>query len=370
MASSLATAALAVRTNSVQKKYKFYGSPVARPDLPTVSVCIAARNETHALAQCLERILKSDYQKLEVLVLDDSSNDDTSLIIKSYASGGVRFIAGTTLPDGWLGKNHAYQQLIDEASGDIVLFLDVDTTLKHDTISRLVDAMLSPKLAMLSVLPRRDDIEHPSSLFNTLRYHWELLLGTNSNPPAASALWMVKKESLNDQGVGLRNYGMSIRPERHMARQLHAVGAYKYFVSSKTLGVGFEKRLASQWETATRLYYPMLGRNMFAWLTFMIFLLLLLAPIGLLLSFQWHMTELNWVFFLAIANVVLLTIISSRLHSGSIMRLRVLVWPFLIVQELMLMTVSLIAHASGSVTWKGRSINAQPDVHDHLVIDE
>ena len=52
------------------------------------------------------------------------------------------------------------------------------------------------------------------------------------------------------------------------------------------------------------------------------------------------------------------------------MRLRVLVWPFLIVQELMLMTVSLIAHASGSVTWKGRSINAQPDVHDHLVIDE
>ena len=68
-------------------------------DLPTVSVCISARNETHAMTQCLERIVASDYPKLEVIVLDDGSRDNTSLLIKSFAHAGVRFIEGSSLPD-------------------------------------------------------------------------------------------------------------------------------------------------------------------------------------------------------------------------------------------------------------------------------
>src|ERR1700757_357867 len=88
----------------------------ADKDLPTVSVCISARNETHAMTQCLERVVASEYPKLEVIVLDDGSRDDTLLLIKSFAFAGVRFIEGKPLPEGWLGKNYAQSILANEAS--------------------------------------------------------------------------------------------------------------------------------------------------------------------------------------------------------------------------------------------------------------
>ena len=116
--STLAAVVLMARTVQTLRRHRYRAKEHLDSEYPSVSVCIAARNETHALAQCLERVLKSDYPKLEILVLDDSSTDDTSLIIKSFASAGVRFIPGAALPSGWLGKNHAYQTLIDEARGD------------------------------------------------------------------------------------------------------------------------------------------------------------------------------------------------------------------------------------------------------------
>src|SRR5665648_287743 len=108
-------------------------------DLPTVSVCVPARNETHAMTRCLEAVLASDYEKLEVIVLDDSSVDDTSVLIKSFAHEGVRFVSGETLPTGWLGKNHALHGLQNEASGSILLFIDVDTHISPTTIRLSVD---------------------------------------------------------------------------------------------------------------------------------------------------------------------------------------------------------------------------------------
>ena len=61
---------------------------------------------------CLERVVASTYPKLEIIVLDDHSQDNTSALIKSFAHKGVRFVEGTKLPEGWLGKNHALQLLL------------------------------------------------------------------------------------------------------------------------------------------------------------------------------------------------------------------------------------------------------------------
>ncbi|MCD8561812.1 glycosyltransferase, partial [Candidatus Saccharibacteria bacterium] len=107
-------------------------------DMPSVSVCIPARNEQHALADCLQRVIASTYERLEIIVLDDVSGDDTSALIRSFAQDGVRFVQGKALPPGWLGKNHALQGLLEEASGSYVLFMDVDTRLEPQAIEHLV----------------------------------------------------------------------------------------------------------------------------------------------------------------------------------------------------------------------------------------
>ncbi len=357
------------RTVWALHRFKYRPADHASADLPSVSVCIAARNETHALAQCLERVLKSDYPKLEILVLDDSSDDDTSLIIKSFAGAGVRFIAGKELPSGWLGKNHAYQTLIDEASGDYVLFLDVDTSVAPTTVTQLVDQLLAHRKSMLSVLPRREDAFRASAVFGTMRYHWELLLGTKDSPPAASALWLVRRDRLADAGIGLAHYGLSVRPERHLARQLQRDKDYYYLIGTEKLGVGFEKRWRSQAETAFRLYFPMSGRSLWKWAIAVLIVLALLAPLPVILSWRWTAFELTW----AIVDLVIISaairLYTARTH-GTGRSLRMIVWPALLVQELTLLVISFLKYRFGTVTWKGRAVHAQPSNRAHLEIGE
>lgn len=339
-------------------------------DIPSVSICIAARNETHALAQCLERVLKSDYPKLEILVLDDSSNDDTSLIIKSFAGAGVRFVAGSTLPKGWLGKNHAYQTLIDEASGDYVVFLDVDTAIKSDTVTKLMRQLLANKRSMLSVLPRREDSYHASALFGTMRYHWELLLASRKSPPASSALWMVERRKLDELGVGLKNYGSSIRPERHLARQLQKQRLYWYLIGTKELGVSIEKRLKSQEETAIRLYYPASGRSVLKWLVCVIFLCLIFLPLAIAAWWTGNTNVVVWSATILLVSYGTFFIYTFKTYGGPARVFRALIWPLLIVQEIMLLIMSFVTYRFGTVTWKGRPVNAQPNNHDAFRLNE
>jgi len=371
---SLSTAAITLFSVKVAKAlHQYRYVPVeARSDTPSVSVCIAARNETHALAQCLERVLKSDYEKLEILVLDDSSTDDTSLIIKSFANAGVRFIAGKPLPSGWLGKNHAYQTLLDEASGEYVMFLDVDTTLKVTSIRLLVDMVLAHNVSMISTLPRREDSHRASAILGTMRYVWELLIGSKSRPPAASALWMVKKDSLSAEGIGLAHYGMSVRPERHLARQLHKTQQYMYVVSAPTMGVGFEKHLSSQQQTATRLYYPISGRSSVGFIASLLFLVSLVIPAILTILFIFIQSDSclgTWAIVLLLAMTIVMSFIASRTYGRVGRPVRVLLWPLIIAQEILLLVMSFIAYRFGTVTWKGRPVESGPSHADALKLD-
>ncbi len=351
-------------------KYRPLKTDQTVSDLPSVSVCIAARNETHALAQCLERILRSDYPKLEILVLDDSSNDDTSLIIKSFAQAGVRFIAGSNLPNGWLGKNHAYQTLIDEASGDYILFLDVDTVISISSISQLIWQVLANKRAMISVLPRRADSYRASALFGTMRYYWELILSSSSKPPASSAIWMVNRSVLADTGIGLSNYGMSVRPERHLALQLQKKKQYFYVVGGRKLGISYEKRLKSQYETALRLYYPMSGRRFVSWFIAAAFVIFLILPLVTVFGAEPFTLVWTWAASIGLLTALTFGLFTLKAYGSTAWLLRVVIGPWLLLQEFVLLTLSHVLYRLNMITWKGRPVAAQPTHHDALRLDE
>ena len=154
---------------------RYTTSIATESELPGVSVCIPARNEAHVLMDCLQKVCASTYQKLEIIVLDDSSADNTSALIKSFASEGVRFVQGKPLQSGWIGKNHALQGLLEQASGTYILFMDVDTRIEPQVVEHTVRSMLSQRLAMVSIVPRREDGWRASIVFSPLRYFWEIL---------------------------------------------------------------------------------------------------------------------------------------------------------------------------------------------------
>ena len=65
----------------------------------------------------LRSLLAQDYPRLEIVVLDDCSTDETAGIIREVGGTRVRLLPGTPLPSGWTGKNWACHQLLAGGPG-------------------------------------------------------------------------------------------------------------------------------------------------------------------------------------------------------------------------------------------------------------
>jgi cellulose synthase/poly-beta-1,6-N-acetylglucosamine synthase-like glycosyltransferase/peptidoglycan/xylan/chitin deacetylase (PgdA/CDA1 family) len=112
-----------------------------------VSVLIPAYNEEKVIAATVERILASDYQNLEVLVIDDGSIDRTAEVIRRRFADDAR-VALISIPNG--GKAHALNTGLGRAEGEVVVALDADTQFNADTISRLVRWFADPQVGAVA----------------------------------------------------------------------------------------------------------------------------------------------------------------------------------------------------------------------------
>lgn len=352
---------LSIRIFRASKKYNLSERVEPAIDPPSVSVCIPARNETHAMAKCLEMVLASDYRKLEVVVFDDNSADDTSIIIRSFAQAGVRFVAGTGPAEGWLGKNYALDVLAKEASGTYVVFMDVDTTISSETISHLVDYITKENAQMVSVVPGRADGWRLSVLFGHLRYFWEL--ATVVRPfPVASALWMVDRRVLLDDLGGFEKFKSSPMLEAETASPLFNNGLYRCLVSGNNLDVYYEKKWSSQIETSKRLLYPMAGGTISGVMKPFFGLIALNFPLFIILGGFFA----GWSYLQYFAGLVMIiNMLAYGIYTRLLWHKAVLVgailWPIVALQELFLVVYSTQAYLRGTVTWKGRSIYPFPE---------
>lgn len=337
-----------------------FTTPAARlSELPSVSVCIPARNETHAMTQCLESVVASTYPKLEIIVLDDASADNTSILIKSFAHAGVRFVEGSPLPGGWLGKNHALQGLLEEASGRYILYADVDTRLQPDTIGQLVAYAAREDAQMVSVLPQRTDGWRLSVLFSPLRYFWELVLHRQKAPATASSAWLIDRHALVENG-GFSPIALDVQPEARLAATMALSDQYRFLISTPELGVAYEKKWSSQVETSIRLLSPRFGRTAWSAIPAAFLLIILWLPIPVVMSgllYGWTIIQALalWKLSLFMALYALYASRIWRRHWWTALFL----WPFTLTQEIILLLGSITGYARGTITWKGRPVRVR-----------
>lgn len=333
---------------------------LANNELPTVTVAIAARNETPSLHACLDSVLLDDYPKLEILIYDDESQDNTLGIIKQYAHDGARFIEGKEIPDKWLAKNYAYQSLLDQSTGEIIMFIGTDVRLHKDSIRKSIEIMFSRQLEMLSIMPKRTKEGFLAALIQPMRYWWELAIPRNKNsrPPVLSTVWLAKRDSLLSEG-GFTSYKRAIIPEEHLAKNFNNVGKYAFIRTSNNLKISSHKKFKEQWQTAIRTRYPQVHRRPELVFIRTLLLAILWIPFIVLPVLFFTYPDTIVTIILLITSVLLLyshILISFYTNpvSGLIAPFN---FPLILLLEIISLNISMYRYEYSSVIWKKRDVS-------------
>lgn len=111
---------------------------------PYVTLLIAAFNEEKVIARKIENSLQLIYprDRLQILVMDDGSEDRTQEIIKSYADRGVELAYNPPRR----GKMAAINRAIQQARGEIVLFSDASNSYAADVVNEISAPFSNPRV--------------------------------------------------------------------------------------------------------------------------------------------------------------------------------------------------------------------------------
>ncbi|MGQ0659221.1 MAG: glycosyltransferase family 2 protein [Chromatiales bacterium] len=118
------------------------------PDpVPLVSVIVPALNEEETIAYTVRSLLEQDYPRIEIIIVDDGSTDRTAAVCKSLGQrGSIRYYRMQERQ----GKSAALNLGLSAARGEYAVFMDSDSTLDRDCISRLMTQFAEPRVGAVS----------------------------------------------------------------------------------------------------------------------------------------------------------------------------------------------------------------------------
>ncbi len=116
---------------------------------PLVAIIIPAYNVSKYIHRAILSSIKQTFTQIEIIIIDDGSNDNTWQIIQDYAKKDSRIIA---IKQNNCGVSSARNKAITIARSEYCVFLDADDWINSDTLEFLVDKVKSrEKNALVSV---------------------------------------------------------------------------------------------------------------------------------------------------------------------------------------------------------------------------
>jgi poly-beta-1,6-N-acetyl-D-glucosamine synthase len=118
---------------------------------PKVSVIIPAWNEEVGILKTIKSVLSNDYEKIEIIVVNDGSTDNSDKVIKDF----IRYLKINNIPGADSityiykengGKGRALNTGIEHSTGDIILSMDADSAIESNGISNLVKYYADPEI--------------------------------------------------------------------------------------------------------------------------------------------------------------------------------------------------------------------------------
>ncbi len=129
----------------LEHRKKLHVEPPLLPieKLPSISIVIPALNEGGTISKTIESVLGLDYpkHKLQVIVVDDESTDNTVQEVKRFAKRGVILIRNK---HKGVGKSSALNRGIRASKGELVATLDSDSFPQKTSLVRLASFFADP----------------------------------------------------------------------------------------------------------------------------------------------------------------------------------------------------------------------------------
>ncbi len=209
-----------------------------------LSVVLPARNEEQNLAACLDSLLLQSEpgfvlgQQWEIIIVDDDSSDRTlaiALTASAATETGVRVLQAPAqgVRVSMTGKNNACWAGAQAAAGGRLLFLDADTVLELNALSRSLREAERHELALLSYSPRQSLTGLAQRLVMPLIFSelasiyppQQVSDPTNALAAANGQFLLVERTAYFEAG-GHRALGLNILEDVALARTLKRAGNY------------------------------------------------------------------------------------------------------------------------------------------------
>lgn len=112
----------------VYGKFSFFKAPKTPITKTPVSVLVCAKNEAENLKQFLPSIIQQNYEEFEIVLINDSSHDDTLEVMEKFAeqNSNIKIVNVKEIEAFWGNKKYALTLGIKASSHNLLLFTDAD----------------------------------------------------------------------------------------------------------------------------------------------------------------------------------------------------------------------------------------------------
>ena len=101
-----------------------------------VSIIVPVYNAGAKLSRCIDSIIAQTHERLQIILVNDGSQDDSLAICRQYAEHDSRILV---LSHGNRGVSYSRNRGIDAADGDYLTFFDADDSVLPDMVQRYLE---------------------------------------------------------------------------------------------------------------------------------------------------------------------------------------------------------------------------------------
>ena len=343
--------------------------PLVAPTADLVTAIVPARNEEAVIGACIESLARQP-EIAQILVVNDQSSDATAPVVRDCTKRipNLRLIEAGSLPNGWVGKNHALWVGVQQATSPWLLFTDADAQHSGNSVARAIQIAQEQQAQLVSFSPEqisRSWYEKALIPFIYLRlakkFSYEQVNDPKSPIAAANGQFLLIRRDVYDAIGGHRGVAGEVLEDVAIALRVKQAGRRIWFGSGQGLvRTRMYTSFGAMWEGWKKNLYRLMGgtpwtvvremESTLPWIPFLLILLGLKFPFLLFLGI-----------LLLIARQAIYGLDLARNHYPFSFIFYYIPAAFLYAGVLW---ASYRSHARGRIAWKGReySIGAPESV--------